>query len=370
MSRKLVKRLMSAALATALVLGMSVSAYAATCTEEGCTVDENTAGSVRYESNLNGTHNIVCNAHGNVLATEDCSGGYGWAQEGDSGWHAEFCSKCHTQRTTREDCTWKVVLSREGDWMVSKKICEVCHFVYPGSYTQLENLREKEEAAAKAREAEAIAKIKEETKKQQEAEAKAREEANAKAEAEAATEAREREAEASRQQAEAEAREREAEATQMTAAEVYEQQEVATPVESFVSESAVAALPSDVVGYINNTNSALAAERADGTMPTTKVYNISKIVTPKGLVAAVDKVAKNTPDEAVTVFHMNYVPFTDSVISAITKNNKDFVYIFKHAGHTFSITIPAGASTDNLVKGKFYGPLYIGAVYGTTKMID
>lgn len=129
--------------------------------------------------------------------------------------------------------------------------------------------------------------------------------------------------------------------------------EEAIPVTDFVSTEAVNAIPTEVK---ENTS-------------TEAVFNLSKITTTRGFVAAVDKIVKVNPEDKTVTFYSAY-PFafnTDSLL-ALTNANKDFVYMFKHDGQLYKITIPAGAKVD-LAGQTFAGPLYIGAQLGTTVVV-
>ena len=128
--------------------------------------------------------------------------------------------------------------------------------------------------------------------------------------------------------------------------------EEAIPVTSFVSAEAVNAIPAEV---------------KDTT--TEAVFNVSKITTTRGFVAAVDKIAKENPNnKAVTLYSDKPFAFNATSLTAVANANKDFVYMFKHEGHLYKVTIPAGAKVD-LEGQMFAGPLYIGAKLGTTVVV-
>lgn len=129
--------------------------------------------------------------------------------------------------------------------------------------------------------------------------------------------------------------------------------EEAIPVTDFVSASAVNAIPTEV------------KENAS----TETVFNISKITYTRGFVAAIDKIVKaNLEDKTVTLYSDNPFAFNATLLTALENANKDFVYMFKHEGHLYKVTIPAGAKVD--LEGQiFAGPLYIGAKLGTTVVV-
>ena len=129
--------------------------------------------------------------------------------------------------------------------------------------------------------------------------------------------------------------------------------EEAIPVEDFVSEEAVNAIPAEVKG---NTS-------------TEEVFNISKITTTRGFVAAVDKIVKeNSQETSITLYSDKPFAFNTTSLDAVANASKDFVYTFKHEGQLYKVTIPAGAKVD-LEGQMFAGPLYIGAKLGTTTVV-
>ena len=128
--------------------------------------------------------------------------------------------------------------------------------------------------------------------------------------------------------------------------------EVAIPVTDFVSASAVNAIPAEVKGTTTET-----------------VFNVSKITTTQGFVAAVDKIVKANPEgKSVSFYSEKPFAFNATSLNALTNANKEFVYMFKHEGHIYKVTIPAGAKVD-LEGQRFAGPLYIGAKLGTTALV-
>lgn len=130
--------------------------------------------------------------------------------------------------------------------------------------------------------------------------------------------------------------------------------EESIPVEDFISTEAVNAIPTEVKG--NATTDA--------------VFNVSKITTTRGFVAAVDKIVKENPQEKnVTFYSDNAFAFNDISLNALVNANKDFVYMFKHNGKLYKVTIPAGAKID-LAGQRFAGPLYIGAQLGTAVVVE
>ncbi|MCF2655740.1 hypothetical protein [Lacrimispora saccharolytica] len=133
--------------------------------------------------------------------------------------------------------------------------------------------------------------------------------------------------------------------------------EEALPVESFISEGAVKAIPAE------------AKEAANATAGMT-TYNLTSIKTVKGFTAAVRKIAKADPEtQSVLVYSNKPITFSVETLNAVQDANKEFVYMFKHKGHLYKVTIPAGAKVD--LRGEYYaGPLFIGSVLGTSQIVE
>ena len=133
--------------------------------------------------------------------------------------------------------------------------------------------------------------------------------------------------------------------------------EVEIPVTDFVSTEAVNALPAEV----------------KDTTGDEAVYNLSKITTTRGFVAAVAKMVETNNNsaqksKAVTFYSSTPFAFNTSSLTALADTATEFVYMFKHDGHVYKVTIPAGAKVD-LEGQMFAGPLYIGAKLGTTVVV-
>ena len=105
------------------------------------------------------------------------------------------------------------------------------------------------------------------------------------------------------------------------------------------------------------------------TMATGNVYNLSKLTTTQGFIAAVNKIAEaNAAATSVTLYSSTPIAFNTNSVTALSNANKEFVYMFKHDGHLYKVTIPAGAKVD-LQGNRFAGPLYIGAQLGTSAIV-
>lgn len=129
--------------------------------------------------------------------------------------------------------------------------------------------------------------------------------------------------------------------------------EEAMPVTTFNSTEAVNAIPTE----------------AKDAATTTDTYNLSQVTTVKGFVAAVNKIAQaNTATTTVAVYTSSPMTFNAESLASVVDTNKEFVYLFRHNGHLYKVTIPAGAKID-LNGQRFAGPLYIGAQLGTSELL-
>lgn len=102
-----------------------------------------------------------------------------------------------------------------------------------------------------------------------------------------------------------------------------------------------------------------------------QTYNLSSFVTAKGFMASIDKIAKSRQGEtSISIYTEQPICFTREVLKSMTKNNIEFVYYFKHKGHLYSVTVPAKVDLEAIFKNnKCAGPLYLGHVLGTSKLI-
>lgn len=100
-------------------------------------------------------------------------------------------------------------------------------------------------------------------------------------------------------------------------------------------------------------------------------YNMSAFTTTKGFIAGLNKVVKaNEKETSVVIYTKKPFAFNQSLLKAINDGKKDFVYYFTHAGHVYSVTIPAGTDASTILeKNGFAGPLYVGKVLGTTTLV-
>lgn len=142
----------------------------------------------------------------------------------------------------------------------------------------------------------------------------------------------------------------------ISAYEQKEKDEETLNVNSFTSSAAIATIPAEVKVSAS----------------TGSTYNLSNIVTTKGFLSSVDKIVQASPFSAtVMIYQQNYMPFNDEILKNIHNTGKDFVYSFKYQGHLYSITIPANANIQGVIDRSdlFVGPLWLGQIFGTTKLI-
>lgn len=102
-----------------------------------------------------------------------------------------------------------------------------------------------------------------------------------------------------------------------------------------------------------------------------KTYNLSSYITAKGFTTAIEKIVKSNPNEKrISIYTSKPICFTKTMLSNITKTKADVVYYFMHKGHLYSVTIPANTDVQKIFgKTSFQGPLYIGKVLGTSRLI-
>lgn len=100
-------------------------------------------------------------------------------------------------------------------------------------------------------------------------------------------------------------------------------------------------------------------------------YNLSAYVTTKGFVSALNKIAKaNSEENSVSIYTGKPFTFNKGIVEAINKGEKEVVYYFKHAGHLYSVTVPADVDAAKVLEENGHaGPLYVGQQLGTTKLV-
>lgn len=115
----------------------------------------------------------------------------------------------------------------------------------------------------------------------------------------------------------------------------------------------------------------LGVDKTDVDSMPKQTYNLSSFVTAKGFMTSIDKIAKLRQGEtSISIYTKQPICYTEEILKSMAKNNIDFVYYFRHKGHLYCVTIPAEADLEIIFKNnKYVGPLYIGYVLGTSKLI-
>lgn len=105
-------------------------------------------------------------------------------------------------------------------------------------------------------------------------------------------------------------------------------------------------------------------------------YNLSKLVTTQGFASAVTKIAANVKSQTANTKGTTVVVYTDrpmtfcaEILDAIYAADINFEYVFRYEGKLYKISIPRGVKVD-LGGSRYEGPLYVGKILGTTKVIE
>ena len=97
-------------------------------------------------------------------------------------------------------------------------------------------------------------------------------------------------------------------------------------------------------------------------------YNMSSYKTVKGFVTGINKIANNQTNNNIKIYTDKPICFSKYILNEIGKKNIE--YYFMYEGHLYCVTIPAGTQPERVLeKNGFAGPLYIGKVLGTTRLI-
>lgn len=102
-----------------------------------------------------------------------------------------------------------------------------------------------------------------------------------------------------------------------------------------------------------------------------QTYNLSSFVTVKGFMNSIDRIVKAAQkDQPVSIYSERPVCFSREILKSMTKHNLEFVYYFKYKGHLYCVTIPPQTDLDTVFKEKtYFGPLYLGHVLETSKLV-
>lgn len=138
-------------------------------------------------------------------------------------------------------------------------------------------------------------------------------------------------------------------------------QEEATP--SFVEETYVPEV-------VSKDTTALGKDSA--TVVPASAFNFSKFVSPAGFAKGVEKIAdKKDATGSVTLFSDKAITINRAFLNTLTAKNMSVNYYFMHKGHLYLVTIPAGVDPDLVLDAHGHGgPLTVGAILGTSRMIQ
>ena len=115
-----------------------------------------------------------------------------------------------------------------------------------------------------------------------------------------------------------------------------------------------------------------------------EIYNISNLKTYKGIETAMEKMvskstgkialaltkeAKKEAAKPVCIYSEQPMTFNANMLTVLGKSKVNIVYYFSYKGHFYAVTIPAGVNNNILGMEKSAGPLYIGQVLGSTRVI-
>lgn len=122
---------------------------------------------------------------------------------------------------------------------------------------------------------------------------------------------------------------------------------------------------------IDKTSLALQTEQL---IPGT-TFNLSSVKTTKGLMTSIEKASQkslqaNPKAKDVSIYTNNPFCFNRNILDTMRKTNQTFSYYFMYKNHLYSVTVPAGTDPSKVLeKNGCAGPLYIGRMLGTTRLI-
>lgn len=102
------------------------------------------------------------------------------------------------------------------------------------------------------------------------------------------------------------------------------------------------------------------------------VHNISLAITPGVFTTVVKSIDKKAPaNEPVYLYSAWPISMNKNMVQELANCKNGAIYYFWHKGHLYSLTIPPKADVSKIVKSnwKYEGPLYIGQLLGTSKLI-
>lgn len=127
------------------------------------------------------------------------------------------------------------------------------------------------------------------------------------------------------------------------------------------------------VSQVTVDKTALAAQTEQLIPGTT--FNFSAVRTTKGLITSIEKASQkslkaNSKAKTVSIYTSNPFCFNRNILDTMRKTNQTFSYYFMYKNHLYSVTVPAGTDPGKVLeKNGCAGPLYIGRMLGTTRLI-
>ncbi len=102
-----------------------------------------------------------------------------------------------------------------------------------------------------------------------------------------------------------------------------------------------------------------------------ETYNFSNYVTARGATAGINKIIDKNPEEKrVSIYSGKPITIDRAFLENIHEKNIDLTYFFMYEGHLYSVTIPANVdATKVLADAPYEGPMYVGKMLGTTRLI-
>lgn len=118
---------------------------------------------------------------------------------------------------------------------------------------------------------------------------------------------------------------------------------------------------------------ATGVNKADSAVIPGGTYNLSNFITTKGIVRGINTAvaaSNKNGSKAVTIYSGKPFCFNGEILKAIQTGKKDVTYFFNYNGHLYSVTIPASVDASKVLdKAGFAGPLYVGQQLGTTVLV-
>ncbi len=100
-------------------------------------------------------------------------------------------------------------------------------------------------------------------------------------------------------------------------------------------------------------------------------YNFSNYVTARGATAGINKIVEKKPgDKDIAIYSGKPITIDREFLENIHEKNINLTYFFMHEGHLYSVTVTSDVdATEVLANAPYEGPLYVGKMLGTTRLI-